>query len=120
MIELSFDNVNNALKKGIHVQAYCVNRIQTEDIFRRAVDLYIPKEETIGYFCNRTDLFLEIQYIALRFRTWESTRLDNWIGFRGVLMIHPDLSTNFKQQKDFDLYDKMSFHNQRYLDSWQS
>jgi hypothetical protein len=86
------------------------------------VEIYIPTKENVpGFFSRKSELLLEIQYVALRFRSWEaSTRLYNWKGFRGVLMIHPDLSTTFKQQKDFDLYDEMSFHNQRYLDSWPS
>jgi hypothetical protein len=119
MIELSFENVNNALSKDIHVQAYCVTMAQADYVFRRACDIYLPKNETVGYYAKKTDLLLEIQYTALRFRSWKQTN-ESWRGFRGVLMIHPDLSTRFTKQRDFDLYDEMSFHNQRYLDSWQS
>lgn len=120
MIELSFDNVNNTLSKAIDIQTYCVNSQQCDYVFRRAVEIYIPKKETFGYFCKHKVFLLEIKYVSLQLRSWKSSHRESWNGFRGVLMIHPDLSTKFTKQQDFDLYDEMAFHNQRYLDLWQS
>lgn len=117
MIELSFDNVNNGLNRGIHMQCWCPTARIADDIFRRARDLYFSPGKRCS--AKRTLRSLDIYGVHLRFKPWNSSN-NNWRGFRGVHMIHPDLSMNFQKQKDFDLYDEMMFHNERYLDQWRA
>lgn len=120
MIELSHANVLNGFAKMIHMQVWSRNMVIGDYVFNRAVDLYYrPNHDKIGFYVKRADRTLEIQYTAIRFKSWDGAKNDSWRGFRGVQMIHPELSLNFHTQKDFDLYDEMKFHNERYLDSWQ-
>jgi len=117
MIELSFNNVNNGLHRGVHMQCWCSNRQVADDIFRRAKDLYYSP----GRECSakRTLLSLNIYGVYLRFKPWDPSN-NNWKDFHGVHMIHPNLSTQFTKQQDFNLYDEMMFHNERYLDQWRA
>lgn len=119
-MELSFANVNNGLSKGIDMQCYCPTQCEADAMFRRAIWLYIPEQpDTSGYRISNTDRLLEIRYTTIRFTRWDSSR-ESWRGFRGVLLIHPHLSMNFTKQRDFDYYDDMRFHNERYLDQWRA
>lgn len=116
MIELSYWNINNGLAKGIHMSCWCPSMQVADDLFRKARDLW--RHEIISTKAqNRT---LEINYVHLRWRAWSSATDQNWKGFRGVHMVHPDLSTQFNKQKDFDLYNEMMFHNERHLDQWRA
>ena len=116
MIELSYWNVNRGLAKGIHMCCWCPSIQMANDLFHKAVDLW--RDEIISTkIQNRS---LEINYVHLTWCAWSSVSKTNWKGFRGVHLIHPNLSTQFYKQQDFNLYNEMMFHNERHLDQWRA
>lgn len=118
MIELCHQNVRTALFEGISIMAWCPTQVVADYVFRRAIDLYLPLDPENGSH-QGTQLSLRVHKTTLRFKSWQS-RFETYKGFRGIHMIHPDLSMNFKDQRDFDIYDDMMFHNTRYLNQWRS
>jgi hypothetical protein len=119
-MELSFANVNNGLNKGISMICYCPTQYEVDAVFRRAIGLYIPEHpDTSAYRINYKYRLLDIQYTTIQFIRWDSSK-ESWRVFRGVLLIHPLLSMNFTKQRDFNFYDDMQFHNERYLEQWQA
>lgn len=117
MIELSYANVNNGIRKGIPITAWCPNKYVAEHVFRRAVELYGDRQNGITY--QPQFLSLNFNGINLIFKPW-SVKGENFKGYRGIHMIHPELSMNFTYQKDFDVYAEMQHLNERYLDQWRS
>lgn len=109
---LSYQTVNEMIRIEQDMLIYCLNYDQMRYIRDRAYRVY---EDYPGFKCSSKDSFMEVYGCKLSFRSWTS-RSENWKGFRGVILLHPSITSTINTQKGFDAVDEMQFHTQRILD----
>lgn len=115
-MELSFANFDNALRKDIPVLAFCLTRQECDRLLHNTIELY-DKPVGVVREIKLTECSLTVGYTFARFRAFKRNDY-SWKGFRGVIMFHPELTSNCSNQSDFNMIDEMQFHTQRYLNSW--
>ncbi len=117
MIEISYANVMNGLNKGIHMRLLCPTRQETHYMFQRACELWYVKD-----FSKASQNPYQIDYngVSMRFDNFEYTHNSSWRGFRGIFMIHPDITPENTMPRFQEMINEMDWHNERYLDQWRT
>lgn len=123
MIEISYDNVMNGLNKGINMTCLCPSQMEADHLFRNAIDLwYVPTFTRV----KRVERSLEYgpedhTAISIRFKNLSSFSEQNWKGFRGIFLIHPDINPDsIRESRVGRELEIMKFNNERYLEQWRA
>lgn len=122
LIPISFDNVMNGLNKGIHMRLLCPTRHEAHEMYRRAHRLWHIDGYTIVRSVN---MELEIgpkdgDRVAIQMKVFEAIHNDSWRGFHGVYMLHPAIERDKVLLRHAQMLEEMTWHNERFLDKWQS
>lgn len=117
MIELTYDNVRNGLRKNISMTGICRSSDDANYVFKRALDIWnIPFSPTT----EKTRCLIHFEEITLQFISIKTHFSDNWKSFKGVFMLHPSIKPYDLSQLKQQILVDMDQHNERYLETWRA
>ena len=117
MIEISYANIMNGMNRDLNMMCICPSDRVAEHLFFNACELWYIKGFSKVFKQRR-----EIQYgdIMFRFRNLGSINHDQWMGFRGIFLFHPDFQNALLPDRQHELLMQLNQHNERYLDKWRA
>lgn len=123
MIELTYDNVMNGIRLQLNMVCLCPTHSETDRVYRNALEvLYHPSystkknnERTIDYGCQGGG-----RGIQIRFKCLPAYTNQNWRGFRGVFLRHPEINPYILNMQTQEELHMMDLHNERYMEQWRS
>ena len=100
----------------------CPSKQEALNMYFRAHNLWYIDKYSIA---SKSDLKIEVgpkdgDRVLIQMKIFEAIHNSSWRIFHGVYMLHPKIKPEQVFPRHAQMLEEMTWHNERFLDKWQS